>query len=281
MADSVGELASEALERSTSVARLQRIAGAGEEQMRASLSAIQTLADSAGAIRTAAGVIDDIAERTHLLAMNAAIEAAKAGESGRGFAVVAKEIKDLAESTRRNSSTITESLEQVAEGIELSRSTTSATGESFGGIVAAVRDVAALMDTMTRHLQDVSADGRDVTGRLADLARDSGELNSQAQAMATRVEQTAASLAELGTLSKTTRQAVDRIVNDVGSLSRLIENANSFAESNTENVGVLQDLVGGFTVEAADGPADDEDPAKRGVEPSPGTHRAENAAAGG
>jgi methyl-accepting chemotaxis protein len=281
MADSVGGLASEALQRSTSVARLQEIAGSGEEQMRASLSAIKNLADSAGAIRTAAGVIDDIAERTHLLAMNAAIEAAKAGETGRGFAVVAKEIKDLAESTRSNSSTITESLEEVADGIELTRSTTSATGESFGRIMTAVKDVAALMDTMTNRLQEVAADGRDVTDRLGGLERDSGELNLQSQAMAARVEQIAASLTELGALSETTRQAVDHVVSDVGSLGRLIENANSFAESNTENVGVLEDLVGGFTVEADTEPGNNGEQAERGVQTDRAEHRAENAAAGG
>lgn len=76
------------------------------------------IAQSAGAAETAISLIYDIADRTHLLGLNAAIEAAHAGDHGRGFNVVATEIRKLAEMVRENVETIGGSLGGMAEGVK-------------------------------------------------------------------------------------------------------------------------------------------------------------------
>ncbi|HIE1387989.1 TPA: methyl-accepting chemotaxis protein [Pseudomonas aeruginosa] len=111
-----GDLES-AMGRSQVKAQVDRIRGLAEE-IDGSVAAIHRLAGDSAAISRVLDVIKGIAEQTNLLALNAAIEAARAGEQGRGFAVVADEVRGLARRTQSSTEEIEAMIARLQEGVD-------------------------------------------------------------------------------------------------------------------------------------------------------------------
>jgi methyl-accepting chemotaxis protein len=170
-----------------------------EETMASTSETVEALGKRSSQITTIIGTITEIAEQTNLLALNAAIEAARAGEHGRGFAVVADEVRKLAEQSQKAAKGVTEIVHSIQEevnviikqnsegvkeviaGVEI----TNETNASLEGILSQTNKTTVVVNEMVDHIQ--------ATLNLSQEVADSfGQVNEIAAATAANTESTAA-----------------------------------------------------------------------------------------
>ena len=144
-------------------------AGIGREQLTVSVEAVERIGTQVDAIMEMTDLIKGVADRTNLLAMNAAIEAAHAGDAGRGFAVVAAEIRKLAETTGIQSKDITVALGSIVGDIRSAVDVSNSTRDSYEEIYRIVEDVSRAFEEIVSSTAELQTGGQQILDAMAVL----------------------------------------------------------------------------------------------------------------
>ncbi|MBI9102660.1 MAG: hypothetical protein JEY99_09605 [Spirochaetales bacterium] len=155
----------------------------GDGKLEESLESLGMLSRSSSEILNVIEVIETIASRTNLLAMNAAIEAAHAGESGKGFAVVAEEIRTLAEETNQNSGAIRKSIEDNNQHFSNSSSTIGELKVIFDRIIEQIQDVGGSLKEISGSMNELSAGTAVITTSVENLLLSNVEVGNSLTSM--------------------------------------------------------------------------------------------------
>jgi len=139
--------------------------------VREAIDAMNAIDQSARQISRIVGVIDEIAFQTSLLALNAGVEAARAGDTGKGFAVVAQEVRTLAQRAAEAAREIKVLIESSSAHVEMGVSLVNRTGEEFDGIAVQIGAVSALMSELAQSAQEQSASLAQVNSAMNDMDR--------------------------------------------------------------------------------------------------------------
>ena len=240
------EIASNAQSQSQLAAKVAGMGSEGRERTEGSVAAMQKMEESAGRTLELVGIIDSIAEQTGLLAMNAAIEAAHAGEAGRGFSVVAEEIRKLSESTAENAKSIGLTIEESVRAIADASRIADKTNGIMGSVIEGVDDLTNELHAVVLALGEAAGDGEKATAAISSLAITGHNLAGAVKSLRTGSDAIAKTVEDVRRLALENRQAADEIAIGIHEIDRAANSLTDLSRENADTATTIRQAAGRF-----------------------------------
>jgi methyl-accepting chemotaxis protein len=210
---------------------------------------IQEIARESEGLLQINSVMQNIASQTNLLSMNAAIEAAHAGESGKGFAVVADEIRSLAENAGVQSKTISSVLKKIKISIDAITKSTSVVMERFKTIEQDVKTVSNQELQIRSAMEEQEVGSRDILEAVTQLNTVTSEVKSASAEMTKESGDLVTESERLKEVTAEVAGGMDRMDTGVEQINTAVHRVNEISVETKDNIGTLNDEIGKFKVE--------------------------------
>ncbi|MFW5826849.1 MAG: methyl-accepting chemotaxis protein [Alkalispirochaeta sp.] len=219
--------------------QLQSLSGAADAG-RSSLDQQETLVtemSTAGkSLQEANQLIAGVAGQTNLLAMNAAIEAAHAGEAGRGFAVVADEIRKLAETTSTQSNQVKKDLTSMQRLITRLVEGSSTSSQSFGEIQTALADVQTVFEEIFSAMEEQRNGGSEILQALSQMREMTSSVHGGSSEMKAGNDQMLEAIRNVNEISQQSRDAMRNIAAGMETIAGALANISSVSDLNRSQI---------------------------------------------
>ncbi len=222
---------------------LDLVTDEGEESVHTSTQAMGKIRDVSATIHSVIEAVNDLAERTNLLAMNAAIEAAHAGEAGKGFAVVASEIRNLASSSTERSREISQHVDTIVERIEEGVTLNNRVRDLLIDINRKTKESVLQIQGVYEKILHLTQSGESISSAMIKLSQAAETIKNEAGTQSEGSTLLQETVNELLASSRQVNDGISRITAENQSLVELIRSIREMSDESTRSVRNLTSLM--------------------------------------
>ena len=220
----------------------------GKNGARRANSIVTQIAERSDSLLEASVIIQNIASQTNLLAMNAAIEAAHAGETGKGFAVVADEIRKLAEESNAQGKQIGGALKESIEIIRVMIEAGNGAEQTFDRVYELATQISEREDFITKSMQDQMSANQEVLDAIKDINTTANTVKTNSSEMLSGSSDVAKEMNILDSLTQGITNSMDEMSAGALQINNAIVEINELVQQNRDSIGILANKVKEFTV---------------------------------
>lgn len=243
---SVGDVT---INKKQSTVTLVETAAAGGEKLNSTTEMIATIAKNVDQIKEILSIINNIASQTNLLSMNAAIEAAHAGDSGKGFAVVADEIRKLSVTSSTNAKDINALLVDIIEKIKAASAMSDETQDAFRQIDSEVKEVSTSFEEISEIMKEMTSGSVLIQQSMTDLSEVSGSVMEQADEMSVSSGNLKKTNNEVDNVSTVVTRAMNEIDLGINEINNSMINLSKINTNLAESAAGLENEVNKFKID--------------------------------
>jgi len=239
MIASISNVTQTLIANSNNIKNLLESSDIGKANLNVVVNDIQQIAKESEGLLEISKVIQNIASQTNLLAMNAAIEAAHAGEYGKGFAVVADEIRKLAESSGTQAKTVSTVLTKIKDSIIKITKSTEEVLNKFNLIESNVKTVSTQEESIRRAMEEQTSGSKQVLEAIGQLNNITQDVKNNSTEMFTGSRQILQEITNLNKVTEEILYRVNQIFFRITQISQVVDNLNKLSDENKDAANIL------------------------------------------
>ncbi len=229
--------------------KLVQVANRGGKSVRNSIDAIKEIDTYSKQVSEIITVISQIAEQTNLLAMNAAIEAAHAGDAGKGFAIVADEVRKLAENSAKSADEVFINVKNMIDRIDNGVRLVEEAGSAFDEISADIDQTTSLISEVSAAMQEQNTGNKDIISSIGSLVDTTHNIKSLSHEERENSQFIQFAMQNIIVSSSRINESVEEQTRANIEIANMIDNVNEVALKNRFIVDELHSLLAKFKLE--------------------------------